>query len=132
MGGIKGHFYTYLPVCAVWCNISFLSLLSDIPPYCLIPQRLQWTQVENVAGLGERLTVRIKRKRSSGLLLLTKIIEVLLPPSFAVKIYVSLYACGTQMTDRFTTADMLQAEPANHTGAVSNRGIKKSPDFRAP
>lgn len=92
MGVIRGHFYTYLPVCAVWCRVSFLSLLSDFPSYCLKPQMLQWTQVENFAGLEEKWTARIKRKRSAGLFLLTKIIEVLLPPSFMVKFHVSPYA----------------------------------------
>lgn len=54
------------------------------------------------------------RRGSTGLLMPTNVIDMVLPLSFVVKNHVSPNACGTQMTGRFTTLDMMQEEAANH------------------
>lgn len=62
--------------------------------------------------------------RSGNLLLLTAVIEGLLPLSFVVQSHVSPHACGTQMAGTFTMTDSLQAETADHSGAVGSRYVK--------
>lgn len=53
--------------------------------------------------------------------------HVLLPQNFLVNGDVSLHAFCTQMTDRFTVLDVLQAETINLFGAVCSTCVKRSP-----
>lgn len=54
-------------------------------------------------------------------LLLIRITEVLVVPSFMGQVHVSPHAYGTQIKGNFTITDMMQAEDANHNVAISSR-----------
>lgn len=54
-------------------------------------------------------------------MLSTCLIEVLLRQSFVIQSQAFSYACCTHMLGTFTNTDTLQAESADHKGAVSSR-----------
>lgn len=82
--------------------------------------------MKNLLYWGEKSKGRSseKERQSVECFILIGRIHVLLPTSFVVNSRVSLHACGTQMTDRFTMLDILLTESANHYEAFCSTSGK--------